>query len=210
MALSITTLKTDPDQTTSDRELHAVQNANAMPWLAMLLVVMATVVTLSFQGRVAWCSCGGISPWTSDIWSSHCSQHLFDPYSLSHILHGLVFYALLAWLCPKMPSAWRLCLAIVLEAGWEVIENSEFTIQRYRTATMALDYMGDSIANSLGDIFCCGLGFLLAKRLGGIKSLALFLGVELVMLAWIRDNLSLNVIMLICPIDAIKAWQMMH
>ena len=109
-----------------------------------------------------------------------------------------------------MPLAWRLCLAISLEAGWEVFENCDFTIERYREMTIALDYKGDSIANSLGDILSCGVGFLLTRRLGVWGSVSLFVATEVVLLIWIRDSLLLNVVMLTWPIDAIKTWQMVH
>jgi len=178
------------------------------PWLTMLAVTAATVVALRFQGRLWWCVCGRWSFWSGDIWSSHNSQHPLDPYSFTHVLHGLAFCGLLAWAFPKLPLAWRFCLAIAIESLWEVFENSEFTIDRYRTMTVALDYRGDSIVNSLGDLLCCGLGFALAGRLGFRASLALFLATEAVLLCWIRDDLLLNIVMLVYPIDAIKAWQM--
>jgi len=191
-------------------ELHCGQHRRSWPWLAMAVIVTLAVGQLHLQGRLGWCSCGRLSPWVGDIWSSHCSQHLFDPYSFTHVLHGLVLYGLLALACPKMPLAWRLCLAISLEAGWEVFENCDFTIQRYREMTIALDYKGDSIANSLGDILCCGAGFLLTRRLGVWGSVSLFVATEVVLLIWIRDSLLLNVVMLAWPIDAIKTWQMVH
>jgi hypothetical protein len=183
---------------------------SSLPWLVMGLVLIAAVSQLHIQGRVAWCACGGLSPWAGDIWSAHCSQHLFDPYSLTHLLHGLLLYGLLAATCPKMPLAWRLCLAISLEAGWEVFENCDFTIHWYRTMTIALDYEGDSIANSLGDIVSCAAGFLVARRIGLWGSVCLFVATEAVLLIWIRDCLLLNVVMLAWPIDAIKSWQMIH
>jgi hypothetical protein len=178
------------------------------PWFAMALVLASAVGHLHLQGRAGWCSCGRLSPWAGDIWSSHCSQHLFDPYSLTHALHGLVFYGLLALAFPKMPLVWRLCLAISLEAGWEVFENCDFTIRRYREMTIALDYRGDSITNSLGDILSCTAGFLLARRLGFWGSVGLFAATELVLLFWIRDSLLLNIIMLACPVEVIKTWQL--
>jgi hypothetical protein len=180
------------------------------PWLAIILVLAATAVQLRSQGRLWWCACGQPSPWAGDTKSSHNSQHLFDPYSLTHMLHGVIFYWLLTWGLPRMPLAWRLALAVSLEAGWEVFENTELVIQRYRMATLALGYQGDSVANSLGDIVSCAIGFLLARRLGTRYSVALFLLVEVVLLFWIRDSLLLNIVMLIRPMDAIKAWQMGH
>lgn len=178
------------------------------PWLAMATVLATTACVLRSEGRSWWCACGRLSLWSGDVWSSHNSQHLFDPYSLTHVLHGVVLCGLLAWVFPRLAPVWRLCLVIAVEAAWEIVENSEFVIQRYRTLTMALDYHGDSVANSLGDILSCGVGFSIARRLGFLGSLALFLATEGVLVIWIRDSLLLNVLMLICPIDAIKAWQM--
>jgi hypothetical protein len=123
------------------------------------------------------------------------------------VLHGFVFCGLLAWGLPRLAPVWRLSLAVTVEALWEVLENSDFVIRRYREATAALGYEGDTVVNSLGDIFACGLGFVIARRLGFRRSLALFVLTEVVLLVWIKDSLTLNVLMLIYPIDAIKAWQ---
>jgi len=179
-------------------------------WVVLAAVLTLTVALLHFQGRQWWCSCGGSSLWAGNIWSSHCSQHFLDPYSFTHMLHGLLLYAILALACPKIPLHWRLCLAVSLEAGWEVFENSNFTIERYRAVTMALDYCGDTIANSLGDITCCTVGFLLAWRFNVWYSIGLFVATEALLLFCCHDSLLLNVLMLTWPIDAIKTWQMTH
>jgi hypothetical protein len=178
------------------------------PWLALSLVLVATVYELRFQGRAWWCSCGQYVLWAGEICSSHNSQHLFDPYSFTHVLHGFVFCGLLAWTVPRLLPARQLCLALCMEAVWEVIENSDFIIQRYRIGTAALGYQGDTIANSLGDIVSCGIGFMIAGYLGFGRTLALFVLIEVVLTIWIRDCLILNVLMLIYPWDAIKQWQM--
>jgi hypothetical protein len=178
------------------------------PWIATAAVMATAVYRLRGQGRLWWCSCGQLFLWSGDVRSSHNSQHLFDAYSFTHVLHGVVFYGLLAWIAPRLSPAWRLWLAVSVEALWEVVENSEVVIRRYRAATIALGYQGDSIANSLGDILSCGLGFALARRLGWRGSLMVFTVTELVLLVWIKDCLVLNVIMLIRPIEGIKAWQM--
>lgn len=177
------------------------------PWLATLLILVLSAVQLRSQGRLWMCDCGYIWLWSSDVWSSDNSQHWFDPYSFSHVLHGFIFFWLLAWLLPRLPLSWQLWLALVIEALWEIFENSAFVINRYREATAALGYQGDTVINSLGDIIACGIGFAIAWQLGFRRSLALFVIVELVMLFWIRDNLTLNIIMLLYPIEAIKAWQ---
>jgi hypothetical protein len=178
------------------------------PWLALVAVLALAVFQLHHQGRSWWCSCGQINPWSGDIWSSHNSQHLFDPYSFTHVLHGVVLCGLLWWTRFAIGPPWRLCLAISIEALWEVLENSNFTIERYRTLTVAVGYQGDTIANSLGDILSCGIGFLLARRLGLWRSVVFFFATEAVLLIWIRDDLFLNVVMLVYPIDVIRAWQM--
>ncbi len=178
------------------------------PWLAIVLVLVAASWLLHSQGRLWICACGHVYLWVSDVWSSDNSQHVLDPYSFTHVLHGLVFFWLLVWAAPRLSLAWRLWLALTIEALWEVGENSAFVIQRYREATAALSYQGDTVVNSLGDILVCGLGFWLAFQLGFRRSLALFVITEFLLLFWIRDSLILNVIMLIYPIEAIKAWQL--
>jgi len=130
-----------------------------------------------------------------------------DPYSFTHVLHGFVFCGLLALIVPRLTEVWQLWLAVSIEALWEVVENSEFVIRRYREETAALGYQGDTIVNSLADILLCGLGFVLARRLGFHRTVALFVVTEVALAVWIRDNLSLNVLMLIYPIDAVKEWQ---
>ncbi len=167
------------------------------PWLAIVAVLTATVYQLRSQGRLWWCACGQFYPWAGDIWSPHNSQHLFDPYSFTHILHGLVLCGLLAWAWPKMPPAWRLCLAVSVEALWEVFENTDYMIHRYRALTIAIGYQGDTIANSLGDILSCCIGFTLARRLGIWGSVGLFVVTELVLILWIGDSLILDVARLI-------------
>jgi hypothetical protein len=170
-------------------------------------MLLVTVALLRGEGRRWWCACGRPWLWISDVWTSHCSQHLFDPYSLTHVSHGLILYPLLTWLRPRWSTAWKLRAIIAIAAGWEVLENSPFIINRYRAATMSLDYLGDSIANSLGDIFSCVVGCLIARRMGALGSALVFVGIELLLLVLMRDNLTLNVVMLIRPVPAIKAWQ---
>lgn len=177
------------------------------PWLAIAAIVILSAYLLHSQGRLWMCACGQVWLWSGDIWSSDNSQHLADPYSFTHILHGFVFFWLLAWAWPRLALEWRLVLALFIEAAWEVVENSAFVINRYRETTLALGYTGDTIVNSLGDIACCALGFWLARQLGFRRTLALFVLTELILILWIKDSLILNVIMLLYPIDAIKAWQ---
>ena len=177
------------------------------PWLATGAILVASAALLRINGRLWWCACGELTPWVSDTLGPHNSQHLFDPYSFIHVLHGLLFFWLFAWACPRLAPTWRVCLAVALSASWELFENSEFVIQRYRAATASAEYAGDTIANSLGDILSCALGFGLASRLGFRGSIVCILVTELVLLLWIRDNLLLTIVMLVCPFEGIKAWQ---
>ncbi len=161
---------------------------------------------LHYQGRLWVCSCGQFFLWVGEPRSSDTSQHLLDPYSFTHVLHGFVFGWLILWLAPRLSWVWQLWLAVAAEAVWEVVENSEFVIQRYREAAV-LGYFGDTIVNSLGDIAMCGFGFMLVRYLGFGRSLVLFVAVEVVLLFWIRDSLLLNVLMLIYPVEWIEQWQ---
>ena len=178
-----------------------------LPWFAIVAVLAGTAYQLRSQGRLWWCSCDYLLLWSGDPWSSDNSQHLLDPYSFTHVLHGFALCGLLALIAPRLSAVWQLWLAVLIEALWEVLENSEFVIRRYREETAALGYHGDTIVNSLGDILVCGLGFVLARRLGLRRTLALFVVTEVALAIWIRDNLSLNILMLIYPIDAVKEWQ---
>ena len=177
------------------------------PLLLCVIVIAVAAFVLLLQGRVWWCQAGDYSPWAWDIWSTHNSQHLVDPYSFTHILHGVLEFWLIGLVFKKVPLAWRLVIAVMIEATWEVAENSTFVIERYRAATISLDYFGDSIINSMSDILCCATGFVIAYKLKFWKSLALFLATETVLIFWIRDSLLINIIMLIHPVEAIKVWQ---
>jgi hypothetical protein len=176
--------------------------------IALAAIVVATLIALKLEGRVIWCQLGDYSPWSFDIWSGHNSQHILDPYSFTHVLHGVLEFWLIGLIFRKMPMAWRLALAVFIESVWEVAENSSHVINRYRAETISLDYFGDSIVNSAADIACCALGFYIAYRLRFWKSLALFVLTEAVLMLTIRDSLIVNIIMLIYPIEAIKTWQM--
>jgi hypothetical protein len=180
------------------------------PWLVVLLVPSLTALQLHHQGRLWTCDCGRVLAWTGNAWSAETSQHLFDPYSFTHILHGFAFCGLLALVAQKLAASWRLCLAVALESLWEIVENTNYVINRYRETTAAFGYKGDTIINSSGDIVACAVGFALARRLGWRRTLVAFLVVETVLLAWIRDSLLLNILMLIHPSEAIRAWQAGH
>ena|SRR5258708_6305413 len=181
---------------------------NYYPWFAMLLMIAATIAVENIEGRVWWCQAGDYVPWAWDIWSRHNSQHLVDPYSFTHILHGVMEFWIIGLIYHRLPLAWRLLIAVAIESSWEMAENSSYVINRYREATISLDYFGDSIINSVSDIFCCATGFVIAYKLGFWRSLALFIATETVLIFWIHDSLLINIVMLIYPIDAIKHWQM--
>ncbi len=222
MGIPISRSNRDDDGTTGARLcLQRQAHAAWAPWVAIFLIVTATVVLLRSEGRVWWCACGKANLWAGDVQSSHSSQHLFDPYSFTHVLHGVLICGVLAggmtlWGKARHERAsglvwlygtWALATTVLLEALWELLENSPLVIQRYRTATVALGYEGDSVINSLSDILACSVGFLVARRIGLRWSIVLFAATELVLLFWIRDNLLLNIIMLIRPIEALKNWQ---
>lgn len=185
---------------------------NSSGWFAqrflLVLTICLTGIQLRWQGRRLWCECGHWNLLSSDAWGSHNSQHFLDPYSLSHLLHGVLFCGVAALLLSRLSLQWRFVLSVGVECLWEIVENTAFVIARYRAATASLGYEGDSIVNSMGDILSCALGFWLASRIGLWKSIAIFIAVEFLMLVWIRDSLTVNVIMLTYPVEFIRAWQM--
>jgi hypothetical protein len=198
-----------------------------LPFWAAVAVVAAMIVTLRLQGRLWWCKFSDYSIYINDAWNSpHTSQHFLDPYSFTHVLHGVFFFWIACVFFRRDSGAptgsfdlstrnsrfkyalWPMAIAMVAEAAWEVLENSNFIIEKYRENTASLDYFGDSIFNAIGDVLACAIGFAIAARLGRIRSLIFFVAVEIVLLLWIRDGLLLNILMLIYPSDAIKQWQM--
>lgn len=174
---------------------------------AAILVLHALLLHL--MGHIPWCKCG-FAIWTSHAWGSDTSQDLADPYSFTHVIHGILFYWLLLHAAKKLNVRQRFIAALLIEVAWELIENSPPIIHRYRAATASLDYTGDSILNSVGDVLSCLLGFWLASRLPAKASVALVIVIELGLLATIRDNLTLSVLMLLHPIPALKQWQLGH
>ncbi len=152
------------------------------------------------DGKFAW--------WDGNIWSSENSQRFADAYSFSHVAHGILFFAALWLMARRTPLRYRFMGAVLLEAAWEVLENSPLIINRYREATIAQGYVGDSVMNSLSDVLMMSLGFLFAFRARPWISVAALLGMEVGCALWVRDNLALNIIMLIHPVEAIKQWQL--
>lgn len=173
---------------------------------AVTIIGLATL-TLYVMGRSPICPCGTIRLWHGLVQSDENSQQIADWYSLSHIVHGLIFYSL-GWLLLRcQPIGTRFLLALIIEAGWEVLENSPLIIDRYRAVTMTFGYSGDSILNLVSDMAMMALGFWLAAWLPRWGGVALAILLELIALAAIRDNLTLNLLMLIAPSDAVRAWQ---
>lgn len=182
-------------------------NRRWWPWAAIIGILAAVAGAEYALGRVPICTCGYVSLWHGDVWSSGNSQHMMDWYTLSHLAHGFVFYAVLRWLLPGVSVPWRAVVAMLLEGGWEVLENTALIIDRYREVTASLDYYGDSIINSFGDGVAMLVGFFLAARLPVLASILIVIGMEL-LAAWvIRDNLALNIVMLVWPLEAVREWQ---
>lgn len=175
--------------------------------VAAILIVAAAAAILLAMGRNPVCTCGSIDLWVGARDSPRTSQMLADWYSFSHVVHGLLFYAGLWLVARRHPVELRFVAALLIEASWEVIENTPFVIDRYRATTAALGYTGDSIVNSLSDIVMMAIGFLVARKLPLWASVALLLLLELVPLVVIRDNLTLNIWMLFWPTDAVLNWQ---
>ena len=188
---------------------------SAMSWrratLVSLGVLALMIITLRLMGRPWICECGSVKLWHGAVVSSENSQHIADWYTFSHITHGFLFYWI-AWclsrvIGPLGPVPVRMVLSVVVEAGWEILENTDFIIDRYREATIALDYYGDSILNSSFDVVFMTMGFLIAARIPWLATLLIALSFEIFTAVMIRDNLSLNILMLLWPVEAVKTWQ---
>ena len=176
-------------------------------WVLLACIASIMAASLFCLGRNLICQCGYVKLWHGEVVSSENSQHILDWYSPSHVLHGLVLYMVLHFLAPKLSIGWRLMIATAIEAAWEIVENTSWIIDKYREDTIALDYYGDSVINSVSDLTMMMLGFTIAARVPVWLSVALFVTAELVVGYIIRDGLLLNVIMLVYPLDCIRQWQ---
>ncbi len=177
-------------------------------WLAVAATfLIVQIVTLALMGRIPICECGYVKLFEPGVNTAGNSQHISDWYTPSHIIHGFLFYWLAIVVLPRASFGARLTLSVVVEAAWELLENSPIIIDRYRTATMAIGYQGDSILNSAMDTVAMGLGFLFASRAPVWLTIALAIGFEIVTAIVIRDNLTLNVLMLVWPVEAVREWQ---
>ncbi|HSX56173.1 MAG TPA: DUF2585 domain-containing protein [Sphingomonas sp.] len=176
-------------------------------WFLAIDLVIACAVTLFLMDRPPICPCGTVKLWHGVVHSSENSQHIADWYTFSHVIHGFLFYGLAHLVLRGTARRWALPLAVAIEGGWELLENSPMIIDRYREATMAFGYSGDSILNSIADIGWMAAGFWIAAKLPVRVTVALAVAFESLTLLLIRDNLTLNVLMLVWPVDAIRTWQ---
>ncbi|MBI1178584.1 DUF2585 family protein [bacterium] len=177
-----------------------------------ILISFATICAITAgielaMGRLPFGPDGRIGLWEGDIWSSEQSQRIADPYTFSHMIHGMLFYGFLWLVARNLPLRYRFIAAVLLEAAWEVLENSPIIINRYREVTISLGYVGDSVLNSVSDICFASLGFLFAWRARLWVTISVIIAMEVGTALWVRDNLILNIIMLVHPIEAIKQWQ---
>lgn len=175
--------------------------------LISVLIIVAAAAVLLAMGRVPICECGYVKLWHGQTMSSENSQHLSDWYTPSHVLHGLIFFAALWLFARRLSLGTRLIVATIIEAAWEIVENSPMIIERYRATTISLDYYGDSVINSVADMLAMLFGFWLARVLPVWASIALFVLAEAVTIYMIRDGLILNVLMLLWPLEAVRNWQ---
>ena len=191
----------------TDLTVPARSGRQTVYWITAAVLIAASALILLAMGREPICKCGYVKLWHGVVMSPENSQHISDWYTPSHVIHGFIFYGLLWLIGRRWPLGLRLCLAVLVEGAWEIFENTDFIINRYREATISLDYYGDSVINSTSDIMAMVLGFFIAAKAPVSLTVALAIGFELLTGYMIRDNLTLNIIMLLWPLDWIKEWQ---
>jgi Protein of unknown function (DUF2585) len=179
----------------------------ALPYWIVAAIILTAAAWLLWIGREPICKCGYVKLWHGETVSSENSQHIADWYTPSHLLHGILFYGLLWLVARRLALGWRLAIATLIEAGWEILENSDAIIERYRAVTISLDYYGDSVLNSVCDILAMVAGFFLARVIPVWASVAIVIGFEVLTMYLIRDGLALNILMLLWPLEAVKVWQ---
>ena len=177
------------------------------PLVLLLVFGVFQSIILWAMGRIVWCECHRWVPWSWDVWSSHNSQHFVDPYTLSHIEHGLILFLLIQLIAPRLAVSTMLIIVLGIESAWELTENTAWLINRYRSVTASLGYTGDSIINSFGDLVSCFVGFQVAAILPRRRVILIILLLEAVSVAWIKDGLFLNILMLLYPMPTIRGWQ---
>lgn len=190
--------------------MQTIYNFFKKYWVVMLMAVLIMTITGAIEyatGRSLFGPSGTFGWWESSVWSSESSQRVADAYTFSHIIHGMLFYAFLWLVARKIPMRYRFIIALLMEASWELFENSPIIINRYRSVTIALGYVGDSVLNSVSDVVMAGIGFVIARYSKFWVSVFLIIAMELGCLFWVRDNLTLNIIMLVYPLEALKEWQ---
>jgi hypothetical protein len=178
-----------------------------IPLIIVAGLILLTAAYLLWIGREPICKCGYIKLWHGQVVSSENSQHISDWYTPSHIIHGFIFFGLLWLVARKLALGWRLAIATIIECAWEIVENSDAVIERYRTVTISLDYYGDSVLNVVADVVAMIIGFVLASRLPVWATVTIALAFEATTILLIRDGLALNVLMLLYPLDSVATWQ---
>lgn len=184
-----------------------IRSRRAFPSVLVVAILLATLLILWAMGRSLICPCGTVALWHGPGDPGPSSQSLLDWYTPSHLLHGILFFAALWWGARAMPLRWRLVIAMAVECAWEIVENTPWVIERYRSATVSVDYNGDAVINSAVDILTMLLGFALARRLPVWASVALVVGFEVLTTTLIRDGLALNILMLLWPLQSVLDWQ---
>lgn len=177
------------------------------PILITLGIILLTAAWLLWIGREPICKCGYVKLWHGQVVSSENSQHISDWYTPSHIIHGFLFFGALWLVARRLSFGWRLAIATLVECAWEIVENSDAVIERYRTVTISLDYFGDSVLNTVCDVLAMVLGFWLASKLPVWVTVALIVLFEGLTMWLIRDGLALNILMLVYPLDSVAQWQ---